>query len=257
MDSVIVYLALSGAVGLIQFYGTYEIHRYEAVKINWTMGLIESVWFIVSCYMLWKINLTVLEKSVAIVFIASLVSSSITLSGWFNRDPENTQGGFIIPTWYIYLSFVFEFVFATLSMWALLNHELQENALSTTDYIKTNILTITLFILGILFIGSLFWIFYKKGQQWLNDDVQTAISKHETCFDIFGVVKHIKLDQETTDEYEMDDIFAYFVTGEKDSGLLVAEIKTNLLDEEEIIQGFIELTDGEVIEIDEPERKEF
>ena len=257
MDSVIVYLALSGAVGLIQFYGTYEIHRYEAVKINWAMGLIESVWFIVSCYMLWKTNLTVLEKSVAIIYIANMVSSTITLSGWFNRDPENTQGGFIIPAWHIYLSFVVEFIFVTLSVWALLNHELQDNALSTTDYIETNILTITLFVLAILFIGSLFWVFYRKGQKWLNDDVQTAISKHEICFDVFGVVKHIELDQEATDVYEMDDVFAYFVTGEKGTGLLVAEIKTNLLDEEEIIQGFIELTDGEVIEIDEPERKEY
>ncbi|MCK4865145.1 MAG: hypothetical protein KAT06_06920 [Gammaproteobacteria bacterium] len=257
MDSVIVYLALSGAVGLIQFYGTYKIHRYETVKINWAMGLVETVWFVVSCYVLWKMNFTVLEKSVAIVFIANMMSSTITLSGWFNRDPENAQGGFKIPVWYIYLSFVFEFVFVSLSMWALLNHELQENVLSTMDYIKTNIITIILFILGILFIGSLFWAFYKKGQQWLNDDVQAAITKHETCFDVFGIVKHIELDQEVTDEYEMDDVFAYFVTGEKTSGLLVAEIKTNLLDKEEIVQGFIELSDGEVIEIDEPEGKEF
>lgn len=257
MDSVIVYLALSGAVGLIQFYGTYEIHRYETVKINWAMGLIELVWFTASCYMLWKMNLTVLEKSVAIVFIANMVSSTITLSGWFNRDPENTKDSFKIPTWYIYLSFVFEFVFVTLSMWALLNHELQEDALSTRDYIKTNLLTISLFILGILFVGTLFWLFYKKGLQWLKDDVRDAITKHATCFSVFGTVKHIELDEEVTDEYEMDDVFAYFVTGEKTSGFLVAEIKTNLLDEEEIVQGFIELADGEVIEIDEPERKEF
>ena len=135
--------------------------------------------------------------------------------------------------------------------------QFQENTLSKIDYIKTNILTISLFILGILFVGSLFWVLNKKGQQWLNDDVQTAITKHETCFDVFGVVKHIELDQEVTDEYEMDDVFAYFVTGEKNSGLLVAEIKTNLLDDEEIVQGFIELADGEVIEIDESERKEF
>ena len=257
MDSVIVYLALSGAFGLFQFYETFKLYRHDEVKINWTMGLIETVWFIVSCIVLWKLDLTLLEQSVVIIFIASMVSSTITLSGWFNRAPENTQGGFKIPVWYIYLSFVFEFVFVTLSMWALLNHELQENALSTTDYIKTNILTITLFILGILFLGSLFWVFYKKGLQWLNDDVKRAITKHETCFDVFGVVKHIELDQEVTDEYETDDVFAYFVTGENTSGLLVAEIKTNLFDEEEIVQGFIELLDGEVIEIHEPERKEF
>lgn len=257
MDIVIIYLALSGAVGLIQFYGTFQIYRYDSVKIDWAMGLIEIVWFFASCYMLWKVNLTVLEKSVAIVFIANMVSSTITMTGWFNRNPENTQDGFAIPVWYIYLSFVFEFVFVTLSMWALLNHEVKANALSTTDYIKTNILTISLFILGILLIGSLFWLLYKKGMQWLKDDVHKAITKHATCFEIFGSVKNIELDQEETDEYEMDDVFAYFVTGEKVSGLLVAEIKTNIYDEEEIIQGYIELTDGEIIKIDEPERKEF
>jgi len=257
MDSVIVYLALSGAVGLIQFYGTYQVQQHESVKINWGMGLIEMAWFFVCCYMLWKFELTALEKSVAIVYIANLVSSSITLTGWFNRDPENTRDSFKIPTWHIYLSFVFEFVFVCLSMWALLNHQLPVNALSTTGYIKENLFSIGLFISGILFIGAAFWLLYKKGQQWLEDDVRKAITKHELCFDIFGDVKHIELDQETTDEYEMDNVFAYLVSGEKNSGLLVAEIKTNLFDEEEIIQGYIELADGEVIEIDEPERKEF
>ncbi len=257
MDNVIVYLALSGAFGLFQFYETFKLYRHDEVKINWTMGLIETVWFIVSCIVLWKLDLTLLEQSVVIVFIASMVSGTITLSDWFNRAPENTQGGFKIPAWYIYLSFVFEFVFVTLSMWALLNHKLSADALSTTDYIQTNLFTISLFIFGIFFTGIVFWLFYKKGLQWLKEDVRQAITKHSICFEVFGVVTHIELDEEITDEYEMDDVFAYFVTGEKASGLLVAEIKTNLLDEEEIVQGFIELSDGEVIEIDEPEGKEF
>lgn len=257
MDSVIIYLALSGAVGLIQFYGTFKIHNHDSVKIDWAMGLIEVVWFIASCYMLWRVNLTALEKLVAIVFIANMASSTITLSGWFNRNPENTQDGFVIPVWYIYLSFVFEFVFVTLSMWALLNHELQENALSTKDYLLTNSLTITLFILGMFFVGLLFWLFYKKGQQWLKDDVHQAITKHAACFEVFGNVEQIELDEDVTGEYENDDVFAYFVTGKNKSGLLVAEIKTNLYGDEEIIQGFIELSDGEIIELDEPERKEF
>lgn len=257
MDSIIVYLALSSAIGFIQLYETYKFTQADSVKINWAMGLIESAWFFVSCYFLWAFPLSFLEQLVAIIYIATMVSSSITLSGWFNRDPENTKNGFVVPLWYIPFSFVFEVVFIGLSVSAMFYHKVGSNALSFSEYLSAHFTFISLFFFGILLIGFLFWLFSYKGLQWLKDDVSVAISTHEICNDVFGVVKHIELDQEVTDEYEEEDVFAYFVTGEKSSGLLVAEIITNMNSDEEIIQGYIELDDGEIIEIDEPERKEF
>ena len=146
MDNIIVFLALSGAIGFLELYGTFKILRDGEIKISWALGLIETLWFIVSCLALWKLKLTTLEQLVAIVFIANIISSSITLSSWFNRSAENTQDGFNIPKWAIYSALFLELVYITLSSWALITHKLTLNAHPPLEYLSTHSFTIGIFL---------------------------------------------------------------------------------------------------------------
>ena len=93
--------------------------------------------------------------------------------------------------------------------------------------------------------GSLVW--YGIGE--FNDQAGAAIRADPAVVDAVGAITGIRLDFSATGNAPGDEEFAYRITGERASGLLVGRFVTVDADNEELRDGTLTLDGGRVIAI--------
>jgi hypothetical protein len=100
-------------------------------------------------------------------------------------------------------------------------------------------------LLALAAIGSI----VSLGLDSFHEQAETAIRADPAVVDALGKISKIEFDITATSNAEGDEAFAYRVTGERASGLLVGRFVTVDADTEDLREGTLTLDGGRVVNI--------
>jgi hypothetical protein len=124
------------------------------------------------------------------------------------------------------------------------NSEVAPRRRPALPWIIGGIVTLVM-LLAVASIGGVVWL----GLNTFHEQAETAIRADPVVVDALGSITNVELDFTATGNAEGEEEFAYRVTGERASGLLVGRFVTVDADTEDLREGTLTLDDGRVINI--------
>jgi hypothetical protein len=100
-------------------------------------------------------------------------------------------------------------------------------------------------VIAVTAIGGVIWL----GLDTFHGQAETAIRADPAIVDALGRITDVEFDFTATGEAQGDEEFAYRVTGERASGLLVGRFVTVDADTEDLREGTLTLDGGQIVNI--------
>jgi len=251
VDHILIYLLLTGVLALLQLREAYATLRTgeKPTRIDWSFAFLEFIWLPVSIAVLYFGTLNQFEAMVPVAYIV------LSLYGWllgylYYRDVDITEYQVIeIPSLYLVFTLAYCSGLAIYSFLVFYYSLPQRNEIPIQTWFAQHWIIIAAIAAIILLLKLAAARFRKYSLNILNTDIMSAINRDAICTQHLGTVTAIELDDDLSAEYEKD-VFAYYVSGEKSDGLLIAKFVTDENDDEHIVEGLIQFADDSIIELE-------
>ncbi len=251
MDNILIYLILTGVLSLLQCRESFETLRTgeKPTNIDWSFAFLEFIWLPISIAVLYYGSLTRFETMVPVGYIV------LSLYGWllgylYYKDVDITEHRVIlIPTPYLAFSLVYCACFSIYACWVFYDSLPQRNEVPIQIWFARHWIVIAAIAAIVLLLKLATTRFRKYSLNILDTAITDAINRDAICVEHLGTVTAVELDGDITAEYEKD-VFAYYVTGEKSEGLLIARFITDENDDEHIVEGLIQFEDDSIVELE-------